>query len=425
MHSQSSRRPNRRSALKTMVAAASAPLFVSPRVFGNNAPSNTITLGHIGVGIHGVQRNLNGFLNQSDCRPVVVCDVMKSRAIEAGRLVDEHIDDTCCDVTHDFREVLSRDDVDAVVISTPDHWHVPMSLMALEAGKHTFCEKPTLTIREGQELVAAVKRSGKVFGTGLEDRSVTEYFRIAELVRNGVIGTLQHIEVGLPVKPVFPIEQPAPVPDDLDFNLWIGPAPMRAFTPKLTTAQCWRQIRDFSGGSLTDWGSHLIDTAQVANFSENTTPISITGEGQIPENAINSVPHTFDLDYTYANGVTMHVKSDVPSIRLEGSDGWIGNRGWCGELTASDPKFLEARFDPGLSRIWPQPRIEHRDFLDALKSGDSTMYDAESLHRLSTVMHLGSIAMELNRPLNWDPQAESFDDADANALRSRPRRDWS
>ncbi|TWU37349.1 Gfo/Idh/MocA family protein [Novipirellula artificiosorum] len=414
--------PTRRDVLKSMLAASTAPLVVPASLFGETAPSNQITLGCIGVGIHGYGWNLAAFLKEPDCRVVAVCDVSREKRERAQTGVNEAYGTTDCKAIADFRDLLARPDIDAVVISTPDHWHVPLSLLALAARKHVFCEKPTLTIAEGRELTKAVDQHDRVFATGLEDRSVMHYHRLAEVVRNGGIGQLQQIRVGLPVKPVFPEENPVPVPEGFDYEMWLGPAPYRPYTPTLTEAQVWRQVRDFSGGSLTDWGAHLIDTAQVANFSENTTPVAVSGKGTIPPNAINSVPQTYELHYTYQNGVTMEVGSSQPSIRFEGSDGWIGNQGWRGELKASDPKLLQRTYDSATNKLWPQPASEHRNFLDSIKTRQPPTYTAEALHRLSTVMHMGSIAMEVGRPLKWDPTSESFDDPAANALRSRPRR---
>jgi predicted dehydrogenase len=298
-----------------------------------------------------------------------------------------------------------------------------MTLLALEAGKKVFCEKPTLTIAEGRELAGAVAKHRALFATGLEDRSVIQYYKMAEVVRNGGIGQLQRIKVGLPTKPVVPREEPAPVPADLNYEMWLGPAPFRPYSPTLTDAQVWRQIRDFSGGSLTDWGAHLIDTAQVANFSEDSSPVAVTGKGVIPPNVMNSVPHTYALTYTYANGVVLEVNSSEPSIRLEGTEGWVGNKGWLGRLEASNLDVFRKTYDPATSKIGRMRPREHRDFLDCIKNGQPPMYTAEALHRLSTTLHLGAIAMELGRPLKWDPRAEKFDDAQANALRSRARRD--
>jgi hypothetical protein len=258
---------------------------------------------------------------------------------------------------------------------------------------------------------------------GLEDRAVIYYHKLAEVVRNGGIGVLERIRVGLPAKPAFPIVAPAPVPPDLDFEMWLGPAPERPFTPGLTDAQVWRQIRDFSGGSLTDWGAHLIDTAQVANFAENSGPVTVAGQGIIPPNCLNTVPQTYHLTYTYANGVVLEVSTGETFIRCEGSKGWVGNKGWAGPLEASDMALFRRTYDPATNRIWPRRPREQRDFLDCLKNGQPPMYTAEAMQRLSTTLHLGAIAMELNRPLRWNPATEAFGDREADALRSRSRRD--
>lgn len=420
-----SRRSFLKSGVAGIIAAGTAPHFFPARLFGAAAPSKKVTLGCIGVGNHGFGVNLKSFLQEDDCQVVAVCDVFASRRARARKAVDERYGTTGCAEIADFRELLARPDIDVAVISTPDHWHVPMALLALAAGKRVFCEKPTLTIAEGRELADAVARRKLLFATGLEDRSVIQYYKLAEVVRNGGIGKLQRIKVGLPTKPVVPLDTSAPVPSDLDYEMWLGPAPFRPYSRTLTDAQVWRQIRDFSGGSLTDWGAHLIDTAQVANFSENSSPVAVTGKGVIPPNVMNSVPHTYELTYTYANGVVLEVNSSEPSIRLEGTEGWVGNKGWLGRLEGSNPDVFRQTYDPAKNKLWPRRPREHRDFLDSIKTGQPPMYPAEALHRLSTTLHLGAICMELGRPLKWDPKAEKFDDPQANALRSRPRReDW-
>jgi hypothetical protein len=189
----------------------------------------------------------------------------------------------------------------------------------------------------------------------------------------------------------------------------------------------WRQIRDFSGGSLTDWGAHLIDTAQVANFSEDTSPVEVEGTGEIPPDAMNTVPQRYRLKYRYANGVELDVTSGETFIRFEGTAGWLGCKGWNGQMEASDPTIFRRKYDAGTNKLAPRRPREQRDYLNSIRSGQPPMYTAEALHRLSTTLHLGAIAMELRRPLKWDPQAEEFvNDAEANGLRSRPgREDWA
>jgi len=421
---------SRRSFLNTglglAVAAAVAPQVVSSRVLGQNSPSKRVTLGFIGVGAHGFGVNLKSFLQLDDCQVVAVCDVWPDRMKRARDAVNEQYGNNDCAMIADFRALLARKDIDAVVISTPDHWHVTMSLMALAAGKPVLCEKPTLTIEEGRRLATAVKKSGLLFATALEDRAVQKYHMLAEAVRNGAIGKLQRIHVGLPEKPVFPKEDPVPVPAGFNYELWLGPAPYRPYSPTLTDAQVWRQIREFSAGSLTDWGAHLVDTAQVANFAEESGPVAVKGTGVIPTNSINTVPQTYHLEYEYKNGVTLDVKSGQVFIRLEGSDGWVSCQGWEGQMDASNREIFRRKYDPKTNKIWPRRPREQRDFLDCLKNGQPPMYTAEALHRLSSALHIGAISLELGRPVKWDPVKETFKgDKAANALRSRSeRKDW-
>lgn len=387
------------------------------------APSSALTLGFIGVGRHGVARNLRSFLREKDCRAVAVCDVFKSRKNAAKALIDKTYGNRDCRAFDDFRELLGRKDIDAVVISTPDHWHVPISLAALRAGKDVFCEKPTLTIAEGRELATEVKRRNAIFQTGLEDRSVPQYHRLCQAVRNGAIGKLRHMEVELPVHTKVYKEQKQAPPADLDWNMWLGPAPWADFSPQRIDWMGWRMIRDYSGGILTDWGAHLVDSALVANFAEKSGPVEISGAGAIPEGVMNTAKQTFDLRYRFANGVTMRVKSGGVRLRFEGENGWCGNDGWRGEPKAHDPRLFETTRTP--DRIWPLPPGEHRDFLNAVRTRKPAAYTAEDLHRLSTTLHLGAIAMELERKLQWNPDTEAFiDDHEADALRRRKARDW-
>ncbi len=419
-------RMRRRGALKTILAAAAAPAFVSSRVLGANAPSKRVTLGCIGMGGQGTRTNLGSFLQQKDAQVLAVCDVFDTRRDKALQMVNKKYGTTGCKGYTDFREILARDDIDAVVISTPDHWHVPMSLMALEAGKDVFCEKPTLSIVEGRTLIDAVKKHNAVFQIGLEDRSVIYYHKMIEWVRNGAIGDVQKIDVWLPGGYTHKKDEPAPVPKGLDYNLWVGPAPFRPYTPKRTVQKVWRMIHDYANGSLVDWGSHLVDTAQLAANAPDVCPVEIEGTGEIPKDSLSDVPVSFDVQYRYSNGVEMRVRSGKVAIRIEGTKGWVGNEKWRGRLEASDRKILLTKYTPETSRHWPMPPSEHRDFLDCFKSRKTTTYTAETMHLLHTTLHLGTLAIRLGRKLRWDPKAEKFHDDDAaDALRSRPAyNDW-
>lgn len=419
-------RITRRTALKVGLATC-APLVVSARALGLQGatpPSERVVMGFIGVGSHGRGYNMASFLHLESAQVAAVCDVYESRRNDAKNDVDAKYGTKDCVALADFRELLAMDSLDAVCISTPDHWHVPISMMAIEAGKDVMCEKPTLTIAQGRALADLVRQKNAVYQVGLEDRSVIQYHKLAEWVRNGAIGTLKTITVGLPSGTAYAMEEEVPVPAGLDYNMWLGPAPYHPFSPRRTEAMVWREIRAYSGGMLTDWGAHLVDTAQVANGAEGSGPVEVEGVGKIPENSLTDVPVEFDLHYRYANGVEMQVKSGGVMIRFEGTDGWVGNTGWRGRLEASSDEILHTKYAPQESKIWPLPISEHRDFLECVVSRKPTTYTAEAGQRLSTVLHIGAIAMQLGRKLRWDPQTESFvDDEAANALRSRPERD--
>ncbi|MDF7823883.1 Gfo/Idh/MocA family oxidoreductase [Pontiellaceae bacterium B12227] len=420
---------SRRGSLKAglfTAGAVAAPTIIPASVLGDKAPSKILTMAMIGVGGQGTNVNMKNFLTQDDCRVVAVCDVHAGRQARAQNIVNEKYGDQGCAGIPDFRDVLARKDIDAVCISTPDHWHVPMSIMALEAGKHTISEKPTLTIAEGRELVNVQKKTGKVFTVGLEDRAVIHYYKLAEAVRNGAIGDLIKIDVGLPYKSwSYPNLAESPVPADFNYNMWLGPAQYKPYTENRTEPQAWRQQDAFAAGVLTDWGMHLCDTAQVANFAERTSAVKVDVIKTItPQNSMNDVPNYFDLKFTYANAVTMNVISSQPRIMFYGTKGWCGCDGWRGQLMAHDKKILKGKYTD--SKIWKMPPYEQRNFLDVVMHGAKPNYDAEDLHRLSSTLLTGSIAMKLNRTVKWDPEAEEFPgDDEANTLRSREAStDW-
>ena len=409
--------------------AAAAPYLITSAALGAAGAvpaSERIAVGFIGVGGHGIGRNLRMFLGQSDAQPVALCDVDPRQIDNALKVVrQKRGEDFTCQTTGDWREVIARDDVDAVMISTPDHWHVPISLAAIRSGKDVICEKPTLTIAEGRRLALAVKRYGAVFQTSTEDRSVAIYHRMAELVRNGRIGKLQKIHVQLPGGPAKPGDPaPKPVPEGLDWDLWLGPAPWKPYRDGLHAFH-WRWNRDYSGGSLTDWGAHQLDTAQWANDTERTGPIEIEGTGKRHENGLYDVFYEYHLTYKYANGVEMHVDSTGTGLRFEGTEGWVGNDSWRAPVKASSQEILNSVIGPEEIHLFTCPAGEHRNFLDCVKSRREPYFPAEIGHRCSTVAHLGNIAMDLGRKLRWDPATERFDDDQANRMCSRAvRQPW-
>ncbi len=400
-----------------------APVLIPARVLGADAPSKKITVGFIGTGDHGTGWNLRRYLNHNDAQVRVVCDVDGQRRRRAKRIVDEQYLNQDCAMTGDFREVLARPDIDAVMISTPDHWHTLISLMAVRAGKDAQCEKPTLTIAEGKLLVETVRRHNKVFQTSTEDRSLPVYHRMAELVRNGRIGKLQRIEVILPKQPNQPGDPtPQPVPPDLDYEMWLGPAPYAPYTKDRVHFN-FRWIWDYSGGIICDWGAHLFDTAQWANDTERSGPVEVQGTGTYWTGGLYNTVKDYDVTYRYANGVVMTCTPGNPSIKFIGTEGWLGNRGWIGELEASSKDILNSKIGPNETHLYTNRAGEHRDFLDCVRSRKDPYFPVDIGHRVSTVCHLANIAIKLGRKLKWDPKAEQFEDAAAaNAMLSRPLR---
>ena len=422
--------PSRRAFLKQTAATAAGlalPAVVPASVLGAEAPSNKITVGFIGVGDHGTGWNLRRYLTLPAARVLVVCDVDGARMRRAKEIVDEQYLAKDCAMTKDFREVLAREDIDAVMISTHDHWHTLISVLAVRAGKDVQCEKPTLTIDEGKVLIREVRRHQKVFQTSTEDRAVPVYHRMAELVRNGRIGKLQRIEVILPKQPTVPGDPtPQPVPPDLDWDMWLGPAPYAPYTKDRVHFN-FRWMQDYSGGIICDWGTHMFDTAQWANDTERSGPVEVEGQGNYWESGLYNTVKDYDVTYRYANGVIMTCKPGNPSIKFIGSDGWVGNTGWRGPLEASSKTILEARIGSEETRLYTNPEGEHDDFLKCVRSRKDPYFPVEIGHRVSTVCHLANIAIRLGRKLKWDPAAERFpDDPAANALCARPlRQPWT
>ncbi|MFO1512622.1 MAG: Gfo/Idh/MocA family oxidoreductase [Verrucomicrobiota bacterium] len=416
----------RRTAATTCLAAV-APQIVPASVLGANghtAPSNRITVGFIGTGSHGVGWNLGPYLQHKDAQVVAVCDVDESHLFRARETVTDRYQNEDCFGTKDFREVLARKDIDAVMISTPDHWHTLISLLAIQAGKDVQCEKPTLTIHEGRVLSEAVRKHKKVFQTSTEDRSLVEYHRMAELVRNGRIGKLQRIEVILPKQPDGPGDAtPQPVPAGLDYEMWLGPAPFAPYTRDRVHFN-FRWIEDYSGGIICDWGAHLFDTAQWANNTEHSGPVEVEGTGTYWKGGLYNTVKDYDVTYRYANGVLMTCKPGDPSIKFIGTDGWVGNTGWRGPVQASSKAILESKIGPDEIHLFTNPKGEHDDFLQCVRSRKDPYFPVEIGHRVSTVCHLANIAIKVGRKLKWDPVTEQFvGDSTANAMLDRKRRD--
>jgi len=432
-----SRLPSRRQFLNATGAILAAPSIIPASAMGaagRPAPSNRINMACIGLGGEGLGKNTRAFLSQPDAQVLAVCDVDPLHLSEGLKVVNSYYAQRSTSGTYagcfgckDFRELLSRRDIDAVMISTPDHWHVPMSLMFIRVGKDVICEKPTLTIEQGRVLADTVRKYGAVFQTSTEDRAMACHHRMAELVRNNRIGRLRRIYVTLPAGPGTRGDPtPQPIPPGFDYDLWLGPAPE---APYCSARIHWnfRWIYDYSGGMLTDWGAHLLDTAQWANDTEHTGPVEVEGTGKRHQNGLYDTFYEYSLRYRYANGVEMFVKSGGVALRFEGDEGWVGNDGWLGRVEASSNSILNSTIGASETHLFTCPAGEHRNFLDCVKSRQDPYFPAEVAHRCCTVMHIGNIAMWTGRKLRWNPEAERFvDDPVADRYISRAmRQPWT
>lgn len=342
------------------------PTIIPSCVKGAN---DKINLAMIGTGDHGITWNLAAYLKLNNCRVIVACDVDTERVMKAKTMIDSRYKNQDCKTFSDFREVLALKDVDAVQISTPDHWHVPMSVLAIQAGKDVCCEKPTQTIEQGRILCNVVAKHDRIYQTSLEDRAVPQYHRMAELARNGRIGKIQRIVCGLPGAYSqrydygnFTVQEP---PKGFDYNMWLGPAPEAPYCP----GRChwnFRWIFDYSAGSIADWGAHIIDTAQRALGTEKSGPVTCEGTGVFGTGLYNTA-HTYHLTYEYESGAIMEVHSEKVEIRIEGTDGWLYVNGWRGELQASNPEILKSEIGPDDIHL-KTDESEHANFLKCIRS---------------------------------------------------------
>lgn len=418
------------------------------------AASERIRVGMVGCGGHGTGWNLPQIFRCPDVQVVAVCDVDSRHLAGAKRVVDGHYGPIFgaaykpCDAYGDFRKLVLRKDLDAVSNHTPDHWHVIPAIMAAKCGKDVICEKPlTLFVEEGKVLAKAVRANKRVFQTASENRSIDAYIRLIELVRAGVVGKLRHIEVGIPTgntiqrlqpkdRDAFYKQNPQPVPKELDYDMWLGQAPLMPYVPARIHGS-FRWNLAFSGGVLTDWGAHMIDLAQWGHDTERSGPVSVEGEGDFPpRDAVFNTAGTCEVRCRYADGVSMRITTTGPAIRFEGTGGWIESRGWRGPLKASRPEMLETKVDPDKVKLYRPSEIvgrtegkggEHRNFYDCVKSRRDCYAPAETGHRTITIAHLGNIAMMLGRKLRWDPDKEDFaDDREASAMLTRKQREpWT
>jgi predicted dehydrogenase len=389
------------------------------------APSERVTMAWVGCGGRG-NYDMSRLVRHG-AQPVALCDVNRQHLDSARRAYK--VPKSAC--SGDFRETVARQDVDAVLVTTNDHWHVLTALAALRAHKDIYVEKPLgITIQEGRTLVKAVQKTDRVFMHGTEQRSMASVRRVCELVRNGRIGRVRKVTVWCPGGRTSSPAQAAPVPEWLDFDMYTGPAPKREFDARRIVPQFHWHISDYvPSGFLAGWGIHNYDIMHWALDLDHTGPVTIEGQATYPpKGELCDCPVTWKIVYSYAGGLTMDFMdsstfSKGDGIKFEGDDGWIQMH-YGGASTASDIKILASKIDANEVRLYDAGRgDDNYNFLQCVKSRKPTCSPIEAAHRSSSVGFLGGIACQLKRKLQWDPAEEIFPgDDEANKLLSRPMR---
>ncbi|HMF59583.1 MAG TPA: Gfo/Idh/MocA family oxidoreductase [Vicinamibacterales bacterium] len=452
--SRASRRQFLKAAGQGIAASAVAigfPAIVPASVFGAASPSNRINIGAIGNGRISRGHDLPGLWKHDAARIMAVCDLDASRVDDAKTLVNGHYTKQTgkpySGVTgySDYHDVLANKDVDAVVISTPDHWHAIIAIQAVQAGKDVYLQKPaSLTIAEGRALSDAVHHSGRIFQIGSQQRSSPQFRYAAELVRNGRIGKLQTVEVGLPGDPSGDEEPDMAVPKNLNYDVWLGSTPVVPYTEKRVHPQTgydrpgWLRCEQFGAGMITGWGAHHIDSAHWGMGAEYTGPVEVWGTAEFPTHGLWDVHGDFKTEARYADGVRMIVSGAFPNgIRFVGSEGWVfvsrGNATVTASdpvaklkdpqaLSASDPKIITSVIGPSEIHL-PVSKDHHGNWLACVRSRQQPIAPAEVAHRACSACLVHHIAMKTKRRLFWDPLKERFtNDEEANAMLSRPQR---
>jgi len=426
------------------------PSIVPAQVLGKYAPSNRINIGAIGNGRISRIHDLPGVWKHADAQVVAVCDLDKKRANDAQVLVNDYYTRQTgkpyngVTVYNDYHALLQNKDVDAVIISTPDHWHALIARDAALAGKHIYLQKPaSLTISEGRMLSNVVRKSGVTFQIGSQQRSSAQFRYAAELVRNGRIGNLKTVYVGLPGDPAGDEEPEMPIPANLNYDMWLGSTPEVYYTEKRVHPQAsydrpgWLRCEQFGAGMITGWGSHHIDSAHWAMDTEHAGPVEVWGTAEFPTKGLWDVHGIFKTEALYANGVHMIVSNELPNgIKFEGTDGWIFvtrgnyqatasdpvNPDGTKPLDASDPRILTSVITPAEIYL-PVSTDHHGNWIEAIKSKKEPIAPVEVAHRSCSACLVHHIAMKLKRKVYWDPQAEKFkNDAEANAMLARKQR---
>ncbi len=450
--------PHRRSFLKTAAAVAGFPTIVPSTVFGKSAPSNLIQLGHIGCGRiargHDIAETIR---HTGAARYVAISDLDSVRLADGKQLIEGYYaknlggsNAVTVKTYPDYKELLADKSIDAVLISTPDHWHAQPAMEAALAGKDVYLQKPTsLTIQEGRQMADCIKATGRILQLGSQQRSDPAFRLATELVRNGRIGRLKEIYIGLPEDPSGPVEPEMPVPPNLNYEMWLGSTPKVFYTENRVHPQTsdprkrydrpgWLRCEQFGAGMITGWGVHHVDIAHWAMGCDESGPIEVLADAHFPKSGLWDVHGPYHVRLRYANGATVYMSEKYPNgLRFVGESGWIwvtrgrydpakvdanghplGNA-----IDASDPRILTAGFKEGEIRLHLSPQNDHHlDWLESIRSRKPPAAPAEVGHRSCSACLVSHIGMRLARPLKWDPAKEQFNDAEANAMLSRPQR---
>jgi len=441
----------RRDVLKGTAMAAGAmafPAIVPSSVFGQDAPSNRVNLALLGSGSRGTDNCQYSFLPQADVRIVAACDCRKSRRESVAKMFNDHYKAGVCKPYADFREVLSRPDVDACVIATADHWHVPLAYYAAKAKKDIYVEKPlSVSMTWAWKLRELCRKNGTVFQYGTQQRGDQAQFRRAcELAMNGYIGDLKLADVwspdmstqfGAATKPPYGSTEVIPVPEDLDYEMWIGPAPMKPYTADRCTNFGGYHIYDYAIGFIAGWAVHPLDIAQWGLGMDNTTPVSHEGTGKIPpKGTLWDTIESWDVISTYANGAKIRnmgsrvaepVVKKYHQVWRDHGTTFHGTKGWISvdrmAMYASDKNLQSVQLKESDKRLNPA-QGHGRNFIDCIRSRKPTISPVDAAINCDTISHLGDICIRLERPIKWDPAKEQIiGDQEATKMLDRPMRE--
>ena len=442
----------------TKVSATSAITFLAPSilpsgVYGKTKANNKINIGQIGCGRIARSHDMPGVMQYENARLIAVCDVDINRMKDAKKLVEDYYNNktgsnNVVDVKmyEDYKELLLNKDIDAVVISTPDHWHAQPAIEAALAGKDIYLQKPTsLTVEEGRILSDVIQKKGTILQVGTQQRSMPQFRIAAELVRNGRIGKLHTVKIGLPGDPSGPEAFKMEVPSNLNYDMWLGQTPLMDYTeigvhPKEGYSRPgWLRIEQFGAGMISGWGQHHYDSAAWGMDTELTGPVSVQAVAEFPKSGLWNVHGDFMSRAEYENGVTMYTSSGgyTNGIKYIGSDGWIfvsrgsytasasdpvaANKS-SKALDASDPKILSSVIGPNEIQLYKSDE-QHGNWLDCIESKKPPISTVEIGHRACSVCLITHISMKLNRKLNWNPKTEKFiNDDEANSMLTRSQR---